>query len=173
MRGPNEHEHNTKLLHKQYGIMATQGGRIKYSHIELARLHIGKKMDTDRMFAIWRIADPWQPLTKKGVGVRMGAGKGAIDHYCTPVKAGRILIELAGKCEFEEVKGILDHVARNLPFKAIAVSQEMLDAADLKKEEDKRRNTNRYTKQYVIQNNLNGCHAWLGKYDHKWFGEYV
>jgi len=33
----------------------------------------------------------------------MGGGKGAIDHYVTPVKAGRIIIEVAGKCEFLEV----------------------------------------------------------------------
>lgn len=33
----------------------------------------------------------------------MGGGKGAIDHYITPVKAERIIIEVAGKCSFEEV----------------------------------------------------------------------
>lgn len=111
MRGP-EQEHNTKLLHKQYGIMALQGGRIKYQHIELARLHIGKKMDTNRMFAIWRIAEPWQPLTKKGIGVRMGAGKGSIDHYCTPIRTGRIILEVAGKCEFDEVSSFYHFMQR-------------------------------------------------------------
>lgn len=80
MRGPDV-EHNTKLVHKQYGVIALQGGRVKYQHIELARLSIGRKMDTSRMFAIWRIAEPWQPLTKKGIGVRMGAGKGSIGKY--------------------------------------------------------------------------------------------
>lgn len=65
---------------------------------------IGRKMDITRMFAIWRIPAPWQPLTKKGQGQRMGGGKGAIDHYVTPVKAGRVLLEMGGKCEFIEVK---------------------------------------------------------------------
>ena len=55
------------------------------------------------MFAIWRIPAPWQPLTKKGQGQRMGGGKGAIDHYVTPIKAGRVIVELGGKCEFDEV----------------------------------------------------------------------
>lgn len=36
MRGP-ELVHNT-LLHRQYGIIATQGGRIKYPHFEMMRL---------------------------------------------------------------------------------------------------------------------------------------
>lgn len=55
------------------------------------------------MFAIWRVDPPWQPITKKGQGQRMGGGKGAIDHYVTPVKAGRIILEVGGKCEYAEV----------------------------------------------------------------------
>lgn len=68
---------------------------------------------------------------------------------------------------------MLNHVAVNLPFKAMAVSQTMLEEMEQKKELNKRRNLNPFTKQYVIQNNLNGCHKWLSKYDHKWFGEYL
>jgi ribosomal protein L16/L10AE len=33
----------------------------------------------------------------------MGGGKGPIDHYVTPVKAGRVIVEMGGKCEFAEV----------------------------------------------------------------------
>lgn len=33
----------------------------------------------------------------------MGGGKGSIDHYVTPVRPGRIIIEVAGHCEFIEV----------------------------------------------------------------------
>lgn len=55
------------------------------------------------MFAIWRVPGPWQPLTKKGLGVRMGSGKGSIDHYATPIKAGRVILEVAGRCEYAEV----------------------------------------------------------------------
>ena len=40
----------------------------------------------------------------QGQGQRMGGGKGGIDHYVTPIKAGRVIIELVGKCEFEEVR---------------------------------------------------------------------
>ena len=42
-------------------------------------------------------------LSLLGTGVRMGGGKGQIDQYVTPVKAGRIIIELAGRLEHEEV----------------------------------------------------------------------
>lgn len=171
MRGP-ETVHNT-LLHKQYGIIAQGGGRLRYGHYEMMRLGIGRKMDISRMFAIWRIPSPWQPVTKKGQGQRMGGGKGAIDHYVTPIRAGRVIVEMGGRCEFDEVKNILGAVAHNLPFKALVVSQQTMDEMREEEEELARSNTNPYTAKYVIQNNLGGCHRWLGKYDHKWFGKHL
>lgn len=84
-------------------LQATGGGRMKYEHFEMARLQVARKLDQKRMFAIWRIEPPWQPVTKKGQGQRMGGGKGAIDHYVTPIKAGRIILEVGGKCEYAEV----------------------------------------------------------------------
>ena len=48
----------------------------------------------------------------------MGGGKGAIDHYVVPIKAGRVIVELGGKCEFEQAFPFLKEVAHILPFKA-------------------------------------------------------
>lgn len=45
----------------------------------------------------------------KAIGVRMGLGKGSIHHYVTPVKAGRIIIEVGGNCEYEEVSFCFSH----------------------------------------------------------------
>lgn len=39
----------------------------------------------------------------QGQGQRMGGGKGNIDHYVTPIRSGRIIIEIAGHCEYVEV----------------------------------------------------------------------
>lgn len=33
----------------------------------------------------------------------MGGGKGSIDHYAITVKAGRVIIEVGGDCEYFEV----------------------------------------------------------------------
>lgn len=33
----------------------------------------------------------------------MGSGKGSIDHYVTPVKAGQIIVEIGGPIEYFEV----------------------------------------------------------------------
>ncbi|XP_016938875.1 large ribosomal subunit protein uL16m isoform X1 [Drosophila suzukii] len=171
MRGP-ETVHNT-LLHKQYAIVATGGGRLRWGHYEMMRLTIGRKMNVSTMFATWRVPAPWQPITKKGQGQRMGGGKGAIDHYVTPIKAGRVIVEIAGKCEFVEVKSFLQQVANQLPFQATVVSQEMLDEQRAAEEEHARQNENPFTMKYVIQNNLSGCHRWLSPVDHKWFGKHL
>ncbi|XP_055685577.1 39S ribosomal protein L16, mitochondrial [Lutzomyia longipalpis] len=170
MRGP-ELVHN-KLIHRQYGIIALGGGRLKWNHFEMMRMGVGRKIDVNRMFAIWRVDPPWQPVTKKGQGQRMGGGKGAIDHYVSPIKEGRVIMELGGHLEYPEAYKILQLVAHKLPFKALVVSQEIMEKRQAEEEERKRSNTNHYTMKYVIQNNFGGCHNWLSPFDHKWFGRY-
>lgn len=85
---------------------------------------------------------------------------------------GRIICEVGGKCEFEEVKGFLQDVANKMPFKAIAVSQELLDEQKRQEEEAERNNVNPFTMKYIIQNNMGGCHRWLKDIDLRYFGKY-
>lgn len=64
-------------------------------------------------------------------------------------------------------------IAERLPFKAEAVSQQIMEkkVADVKWKEEN--NRNKYTLKYIIQNNMGGCHKMLSKYDHRWQGEYL
>lgn len=55
----------------------------------------------------------------------------------------------------------------------MVVSQEMLDALKAKEEQNEKDNINPWTKKYVIQNNLGGCHRWLSPFDHKWYAKYL
>ncbi|CAB3359754.1 Hypothetical predicted protein [Cloeon dipterum] len=171
MRGPEEY--HTFLIHKQFGIQALSGGRMKFNHFEMLRYTLGRKINTNTMFAQWRLDPPWQPVTKKGQGQRMGGGKGAIDHYVTPLKAGRIILEIAGNCTFAEVQPWLEEVAKKLPFKARAVSHEMLNKEKEKEIEDAKRNINPYTMEFVIRNNMGGVQNWISPFDRKWFCKYV
>ncbi|CAH0692453.1 unnamed protein product [Chilo suppressalis] len=171
MRGP-EKLHNTLQL-KQYGVVATGGGRMKIEHFEMARLVVARRLDQKRMFAIWRIDPPWQPITKKGQGQRMGGGKGAIDHYVTPIKSGRIILEVGGKCEYAEVHTMLKIVAERLPFKAEAVSYEIMEQKAALEKWQEENNQNPYTLKYIFQNNMGGCHKFLSPFDHRWHGKYL
>lgn len=171
MRGP-EHIHNF-LMYKQYGIMAIGGGRLKHNHFEVIRLKLSRHLDQNRMFAIWRVDPPWQPVTKKPTGHRMGGGKGSVDHYVTPIKAGRVIVEVGGNCEYFEVKNVLERIADILPIKAIAVSQEILDKRAAEEKWLEENNQHLWTWKYMIQNNMIGCHNWISPYDKKWFNKYL
>lgn len=46
----------------------------------------------------------------------MGGGKGAIDHYFTPLKAGRVIVEVGGNIEYFEVGKNIKLVRINRQF---------------------------------------------------------
>jgi len=171
MRGPEE-VHNA-LLHEQYGIVALSGGRLRFGHLEMIRMIVSRNLDVSRMFAIWRIDDPWQPVTKRGIGKRHGGGKGPIDHYVTPIKEGRMIIEVGGRCVYEEVKPWLEQIAHILPFKAMAVDQKTLLARKKLDELKEKRNMNPYTYKYLIMNRMCGSQNWVKPMDKLYFGKYV
>lgn len=108
----------TNLLLSVFFPQAMGGGYLHWGHLEMMRLTINRKMDPKTTFARWRINAPCKPVTRKGLGQRMGGGKGAIDHYVTPVRYGRLIVEVGGKVELGEVEHILTEVAKKLPFPA-------------------------------------------------------
>ncbi|XP_057336234.1 39S ribosomal protein L16, mitochondrial [Microplitis mediator] len=172
MRGP-EPIH-TSLIHKQYGIVALKGGRLKYEHFEVARMTFARRFkEFDKLFAIWRVDAPWQPMTKKGQGQKMGGGKGHIDHYATPVKAGRIILEVGGDVEYFQIKKVMENVAMKMPFDAKAVTYEMMEEERIKEETLEAANLNPWTWKYIIQNNLGGCHNWISPSDKLWFNKHI
>jgi len=77
-----------------YGLKACESGRITARQIEAARVSITRKIK--RKGKLWIKIYPSIPVTSKPVEVRMGKGKGNVDYFIAPVKAGAILYELAG-----------------------------------------------------------------------------
>lgn len=86
---------------------------------------------------------------------------------------GRIIVELGGKCEYAEVKDFLEDVAKKMPFKAMAVSQEIMDKMKLDEKWQEENNKNKLSMKYMIQNNMGGCHQWLSPFDFKFLGKYM
>lgn len=82
------------LAFGEYGLKVLANGWIKNTQIEAVRvilarqLHKGGKM--------WIRIFPDKSITKKPAEVRMGKGKGDLDHWVAVVKRGRILFELGG-----------------------------------------------------------------------------
>ncbi|KAL3862498.1 hypothetical protein ACJMK2_008458 [Sinanodonta woodiana] len=170
MRGP-ELIHN-KLQYAEFGIQAVQGGRLRHGQIEAVRGIMYRNIDEKRMFSIWRIDQPWQAVTKKGQGKRMGGGKGSIDRYEFPVRPDRIILEVGGTVEFQEVRKFMEQAAHILPFKARVVTKEMLMKEKEEEERIKRENMNPFTFEYCAKRNFLGMNVWLSPYDYRWHNKY-
>ncbi|XP_035395485.1 39S ribosomal protein L16, mitochondrial [Cygnus atratus] len=170
IRGPSRDA--TELTQGQYGILALGGGYLHWGHFEMIRLTIGRCMDPKTMFAVWRVPAPHKAVTRKSLGHRMGGGKGPIDHYVTAVKSGRLVVEVGGRCEFEEVKPFLTQVARKLPFPAVPVSRDSLQQMRREEEERRLNNQNPWTFERVVTANMLGMRKYLSPRDLELKGRY-
>lgn len=75
-----------------YGIYAMEAIRLKAAQIEAARMAILKTVGR-RGLKIWIRTFPHIPVTKKPLEVRMGKGKGSVDHFIANVRAGKMIFE--------------------------------------------------------------------------------
>ena len=78
-------------------LKAVTGGRLTARQIESARIAMTRHMK--REGKVWIRIFPDKPITSKPLEVRMGKGKGAVDHYVAVIKPGRILFEMDGVSE--------------------------------------------------------------------------
>jgi len=77
-----------------FGIKSLTTGRVSAQQLESARKTMSRKM---RKFGkIWLRVFPSVPVSGKPAEVRMGKGKGNINYWCFPVKAGRVIFEFQG-----------------------------------------------------------------------------
>ncbi|MCR9287331.1 MAG: 50S ribosomal protein L16 [Bacteroidetes bacterium] len=77
-----------------FGLKAVTGGRITNRQIESARIAMTRYMK--REGKVWIRIFPDKPITSKPQEVRMGKGKGALDHWVAQVQPGRIMFEMDG-----------------------------------------------------------------------------
>ena len=77
-----------------YGLKTLEPERITARQIEAARRAITRQMK--RQGRVWIRVFPDLPVTGKPAEVRMGKGKGAVDHWAARVAPGRIMFEIDG-----------------------------------------------------------------------------
>lgn len=75
-----------------YGIQALDRGWVTSQQIEACRVAINRHFQ--RKGKVWIRIFPDKPVTKKPAEVRMGKGKGALDHWVAVVRPGRVLFEV-------------------------------------------------------------------------------
>ena len=102
----------TSIAFGSFGLKTLQGGRITNRQIEAARVAMTRYMK--REGKTWIRIFPDKPITAKPQEVRMGKGKGALDHWVALVKPGRIMFEVDG-VSLEIAQEALRLAAQKLP----------------------------------------------------------
>jgi large subunit ribosomal protein L16 len=103
----------TTLSFGQFGLKAQEPIWLTSRHIEAARQAMTRSMK--REGNVWIRVFPDKPITRKPAEVRMGKGKGALDHWAAVVEPGRIIFEIDG-VSMEVAKASMHLAAQKLPI---------------------------------------------------------
>ncbi|MCB0494483.1 MAG: 50S ribosomal protein L16, partial [Cyclobacteriaceae bacterium] len=95
-----------------FGLKSLDTGRLTNRQIESARIAMTRYMK--REGKVWIRIFPDKPITSKPAEVRMGKGKGALDHWVAVVKPGTIMFEMDG-VPLETAQEALRLAAQKLP----------------------------------------------------------
>jgi large subunit ribosomal protein L16 len=98
----------------EFGIQVLERGWITNQQIEACRVTINRYFQ--RRGKVWIRIFPDKPVTKKPAEVRMGKGKGAVDHWVAVVRPGRVLFEV-GNVSRELAQNALRRAAAKLGLK--------------------------------------------------------
>src|ERR1700712_781927 len=112
----------TEIAFGTYGLKSERSERISSRQIEAARRAMTRYVK--RGGKIWIRIFPDTPITKKPAEVRMGGGKGSIDHYAAKVKPGRVMFEMDGVTE-EIAREAMRLAAHKLPVQTRFVIREI------------------------------------------------
>jgi large subunit ribosomal protein L16 len=115
-------QRGTTIAFGTYGLKAETAERITSRQIEAARRAMTRHVK--RGGKIWIRIFPDTPITKKPAEVRMGGGKGSVDHYAAKVKPGRIMFEMDGVTE-EVAREAMRLAAHKLPVQTRFIVREI------------------------------------------------
>ncbi|MCK8624350.1 50S ribosomal protein L16 [Apilactobacillus xinyiensis] len=111
----------TKVAFGSYGLQALDSHWISNRQIEACRIAITRYMK--RGGKVWIKIFPHKSYTEKGVGVRMGNGKGSPAGWVAPVKRGKVLFEV-GEVSDEVAKEALRLASTKLPVRTKIIKRE-------------------------------------------------
>jgi len=114
-------QRGTQVAFGDYGLKALEHGLLTDREIEAARKKI--TFATKKVGKYWFRVFPHKPVTKKPVGVKMGSGKGDVDHYVAVVKPGMILFEIGG-VDLATAKSAFSKAGHKLSVKTALVSKD-------------------------------------------------
>ncbi|KAJ1548376.1 mitochondrial ribosomal large subunit component [Cladochytrium tenue] len=84
----------TTLLHGRYGLRTTEGGILEDKQLDAARTLLRRALKPEKSARFFLRVFPDRPVSRKAAEVRMGKGKGAVDHFSRWVGRGRVVAEV-------------------------------------------------------------------------------
>jgi large subunit ribosomal protein L16 len=116
-------QRGTRIAFGSYAIKSMDSVWLTSRQIEAARIAVTRAMKREGQ--VWIRVFPDKPVTSKPAEVRMGKGKGALDHWVAVVRPGRIIFETDGVAP-ELAKEALRLAAQKLPCKTKFIMREDL-----------------------------------------------
>ena len=106
----------------EFGLQATEPCWITSNQIEAARIAMTRY--TKRGGQVWIKIFPDKPYSKKGLGTRMGSGKGAPEGWVAVVKNQKVMFEIGGVTE-DVAREALRLAQHKLPIKTRIITKEV------------------------------------------------
>ena len=113
----------TEVSFGEYGLQALEACWMTARQIEAARRAMVRYVK--RGGKIWVRVFPDKPVTQRAAETRMGSGKGAVDHWVSVVRPGRMIFEIAGVGE-DAAREAMHLAGAKLPIKTQFVAREEL-----------------------------------------------
>ncbi|MBX6359712.1 50S ribosomal protein L16 [Pseudacidobacterium ailaaui] len=115
----------SELSFGDYGLKVLECGYITDRQIEASRIAMTRFIK--RGGKVWIRIFPDKPITKKPAEVRMGSGKGPLDHWVAVVRPGKILFEMEGVAP-DVAAEAMRLAANKLPLKTRFVQRHSVQA---------------------------------------------
>ena len=109
------------MAYGEFGLVTTEPAWITGNQIEAARVAMTRY--TKRGGKVWIKIFPDKPYSKKGLGTRMGSGKGAPEGWVAVVKNQKVMFEIGGVSE-EVAREAMRLAQHKLPIKTRIIARE-------------------------------------------------
>ena len=110
------------VFYGEFGLVALEPAWITSNQIEAARIAMTRY--TKRGGKVWIKIFPDKPYSKKGLGTRMGSGKGAPEGWVAVVKNQKVMFEIGGVTE-DVAREALRLAQHKLPIKTRIITKEV------------------------------------------------
>ena len=111
-----------QIAYGDYALVSTEPAWITGNQIEAARITMTRY--TKRGGKVWIKIFPDKPYSKKGLGTRMGSGKGAPEGWVAVVKNQKVMFEIGGVTE-DVAREALRLAQHKLPIKTRIITKEV------------------------------------------------